>query len=85
MAQNRHMANIVPPLTPAQVARAIEVAWEDRPPFNVVLRECGLSQAQVVQLLKRELKPNEFKAWNARVRTPRGQPAGSGSRAPSRG
>jgi uncharacterized protein (TIGR03643 family) len=85
VAQNHRMANIVPPLTPAQVARAIEVAWDDRPPFNMVLRECGLSQTQVVQLLKRELTPNEFKAWNARIRTPRGQPAGPGGRAPSRG
>jgi uncharacterized protein (TIGR03643 family) len=76
------MANIVPPLTSAQVARAIEVAWNDRPPFNVVKRECGLSKAQVVELLKRELKPNEFKAWNARIRTPRGQPSGLG---PARG
>ena len=84
MKQNQAMAKTVPPLTPAQVARAIEVAWDDRPPFNIVLRECGLSHGQVVQLLKRELTPNAFKVWNARIRTARGQPGGSGSRAPQR-
>jgi uncharacterized protein (TIGR03643 family) len=84
VAQNQPMAKTVPPLTPAQVARAIEVAWDDRPPFNMVLRECGLSHGQVVQLLKRELTPNAFKVWNARISTARGSPGGSGSRAPQR-
>ena len=76
------MAKTVPSLTPAQIARAIEVAWDDRPPFNRVLRECGLSHGQVVQLLKRDLTPNAFKTWNERIRTARGQPAGPGTRAP---
>ena len=79
------MAKTVPPLTAAQIARAIEVAWDDRPPFNLVLRECGLAPGQVVQLLKRELTPNAFKVWTARTRTARGQPAGPTRRAPPRG
>jgi uncharacterized protein (TIGR03643 family) len=69
------MAKTVPSLTAAQIARTIEVAWDDRPPFNVVMRECGLSHGQVVQLLKRELTPNAFKVWTARTKTAKGQPA----------
>ena len=76
------MAKTVPSLTPAQIARAIEVAWDDRPPFNRVLRECGLSHGQVVQLLKRELTPNAFKTWNEQICTARGQPSGPGGRVP---
>ena len=76
------MAQTVPSLSAEQIARAIEVAWDDRPPFNRVLRECGLSHGQVVQLLKRELTPNAFKVWTARTRTAKGQPAG---RAPGPG
>ena len=76
------MAKTVPNLTTEQIARTIEVAWDDRPPFNRVLRECGLSHGQVVQLLKRELTPNAFKTWNERIRTARGQPAGPGGRMP---
>ena len=79
------MAKTVPPLTAAQVAHAIEVAWDDKPPFNRVLRECGLSHGQVVQLLKRELTPNAFKVWNARIRTAPGQPATAQRRVPPRG
>jgi uncharacterized protein (TIGR03643 family) len=70
------MAKTVPPLSPEQIARAIEVAWDDRPPFNRVLRECGLAHGQVVQLLKRELTPNAFKTWTARTKSARGAPAG---------
>jgi len=69
------MAKLIPPLTPEQIKRAIEIAWDDRPPFNAVLRQCGLSHGQVVQLLKRELTPNAFKVWTARTQTARGQPA----------
>jgi len=69
------MAKTVPPLSAEQIERAIQVAWDDRPPFNRVLRECGLSHGQVVQLLKRELTPNAFKVWTERTRTAKGQPA----------
>jgi uncharacterized protein (TIGR03643 family) len=78
------MAKTVPPLTAEQIARAIEVAWDDRPPFNTVLRQCGLSHGQVVQLLKRELTPNAFKVWSARMRSAPGQPSPAGRRAPPR-
>ena len=78
------MAKTIPPLTAEQIARAIEVAWDDRPPFNAVLRQCGLSHGQVVQLLKRELTPNAFKVWSARLRSAAGQPAPAGRRAPPR-
>jgi hypothetical protein len=41
-----------------------------------VLRECGLSHGQVVQLLKRELTPNAFKVWTARIQAAKGRPVG---------
>lgn len=85
LTDNRAMAKTVPPLTAEQIARAIEVAWDDRPPFNRVLRECSLSHGQVVQLLKRELTPTAFRAWTARTQAARGQPAGPTRRTPPRG
>ena len=78
------MAKTVPPLSAAEIERAIAVAWDDRPPFHAVLRQCGLSHGQVVQLLKRELTPNAFKTWSARMRSAPGQPAPSGRRPPPR-
>lgn len=68
MADNHGMAKPVPRLSPEEIKRVIEVAWDDRPPFSAVLRSHGLSPGQVVQLLKRELTPNAFKVWTARTR-----------------
>ena len=51
-----------------QIRQVIDLAWNDRPPFNAVLMRHGLSPGQVVQLLKRELTPNAFKIWRTRTR-----------------
>ena len=62
------MAKPVHRLSAAEIARVIQIAWDDRPPFNAVLLSHGLTQGQLVQLLKRELTPNAFKLWAARTR-----------------
>ena len=71
------MAKPVPRLTAAEIARVIATAWDDHPPFNAVLLSHGLTQGQLVQLLKRELTPNAYKLWVARTR-------GAKAAAPSR-
>jgi uncharacterized protein (TIGR03643 family) len=63
------MAKPVPRLTPAQIERIIATAWDDKPPFNAVLIEHGLTEGQLVQLLKRELTSNAYKVWVARTRS----------------
>lgn len=77
------MAKTIPRLTPEDIQRVIAVAWDDRPPFPAVLRSHGLSHGQVVQLLKRELTPNAFKVWQARIRGP-AAPLRAATRAPAR-
>ena len=62
------MAKPIPRLTPAQIERVIATAWDDRLPFNAVLMQHGLTEGQLVQLLKRALTPNAFKTWSARAR-----------------
>lgn len=62
------MAKPVPRLSAAEIKQVIDIAWNDRPPFNAVQLSHGLSPGQVVQLLKRELTPNAFKVWTARTR-----------------
>ena len=68
------MAKPAPHLTAAEIARVIEIAWDDRPPFNAVLLSHGLNEGQVVALLKRELTPNAYKLWAQRAGTQRGRP-----------
>ena len=62
------MAKPVPRLTPVEIQRVIATAWDDHPPFNAVLMSHGLTQGQLVQLLKRELTSSAFKLWTARSR-----------------
>jgi uncharacterized protein (TIGR03643 family) len=62
------MAKPVPRLSAAEIAGVIKTAWDDRPPFNAVLMSHGLTQGQLIQLLKRELTPSAFKLWAARSR-----------------
>jgi uncharacterized protein (TIGR03643 family) len=49
------------------VSRVIEMAWEDRTPFEAIETNFGLSEAQVIALMRRTLKLGSFKTWRARV------------------
>ena len=77
------MAKPVPRLSPAEIERVIATAWDDHPPFDAVLMRHGLTQGQLVQLLKRELTLSAFKLWNARTRGG-GKSAAQSRRAPGR-
>jgi uncharacterized protein (TIGR03643 family) len=47
--------------------RIIEMAWEDRTPFDAIQFQFGLSEAKVKELMKKALKPSSYKLWRARV------------------
>ena len=55
------------PLTPPDISRIIEMAWEDRTPFEAIESTYGLTEPEVITLMRRELKPTAFKNWRARV------------------
>ncbi|CAN8141115.1 TIGR03643 family protein [uncultured Thiomicrorhabdus sp.] len=54
-------------LDSASISRVIEMAWEDRTPFEAIEANYGLCEAEVIKLMRRELKPKSFKAWRERV------------------
>jgi uncharacterized protein (TIGR03643 family) len=54
-------------LTPEETDRIIAMAWEDRTPFSAIEYQFGLTEADVIKLMKRELKLNSLKLWRARV------------------
>ncbi len=43
------------------------MAWEDRTPFDAIEQSFGLSEAQVIQLMRLKLKRNSFELWRKRV------------------
>jgi len=43
------------------------MAWEDRTPFEAIAVQFGLSEADVIALMRRELKRSSFNLWRKRV------------------
>ncbi|MGB0981512.1 MAG: TIGR03643 family protein [Winogradskyella sp.] len=49
------------------IDRIIEMAWEDRTPFDAITFQFNLKEQEVITLMRRELKPKSFRLWRARV------------------
>lgn len=47
--------------------RIIEMAWEDRTPFEAIEWQFGLNEQAVIELMRREMKPSSFRMWRKRV------------------
>ena len=54
-------------LTIAQIDRVIEMAWEDRTPFEAIKYQFALAEKDVIALMSAELKRSSFNLWRARV------------------
>lgn len=54
-------------LSAADLSRVIEMAWEDRTPFDAIEQHFGLSEPQVIALMRKELKRGSFNLWRQRV------------------
>ncbi len=54
-------------LSTEATSRIIEMAWEDRTPFEAIQTTFGLSESDVISLMRRELKPGSFRLWRERV------------------
>jgi uncharacterized protein (TIGR03643 family) len=50
-----------------QIDRVIEMAWEDRTPFEAIQLQFGLSEADVIKLMRQQLKPSSWRLWRKRV------------------
>lgn len=55
------------PFTDEDLSRIIEMAWEDRTPFESIAVQFGLSEGDVITLMRRQLKPSSFRLWRQRV------------------
>lgn len=49
------------------IDRVIEMAWEDRTPFEAIQIQFGLSEAATIKIMRSELKRNSFNLWRKRV------------------
>lgn len=49
------------------IDRIIEMAWEDRTPFEAIKIQFGFSESDVIALMRKELKRGSFNLWRKRV------------------
>lgn len=54
-------------LDPETVSRVIEMAWEDRTPFEAIEVQFGLKEKDVIALMRQHLKASSFRLWRKRV------------------
>ncbi len=54
-------------MEPKDIDRIIEMAWEDRTTFEAIKIQFNFSEADVIQLMRKELKRSSFNLWRKRV------------------
>lgn len=62
MAKQKH-----PHLTDRDINRIVEMGWEDRTPFDAIQVQFGLKEQEVIEIMRREMKPSSFRMWRKRV------------------
>ncbi len=55
-------------MTEEQIDRIIEMAWEDRTPFEAIEFQFGLKENDVRKLMSKHMKESSFKMWRERVK-----------------
>jgi len=53
--------------TERELDRIIEMAWEDRTPFEAIAFQFGISEQDTIEIMRREMKPSSFRMWRKRV------------------
>ena len=51
----------------ADISRIVEMAWEDRTPFDAILQSYGINESAVIDLMRQAMKPSSFRMWRKRV------------------
>ena len=50
-----------------ETSRIIEMAWEDRTTFDSIKDQFGLSESEVIKIMRKNMKKSSFKMWRKRV------------------
>ncbi|MEL6558967.1 MAG: TIGR03643 family protein [Bacteroidota bacterium] len=54
-------------LSESDIDRVIEMAWEDRTPFEAIESQFGLPEKEVIKVMRNNLKRSSFNLWRKRV------------------
>jgi uncharacterized protein (TIGR03643 family) len=64
---SKHATLLPEHLSSADISRVIEMAWEDRTPFEAIETLYMINESMVIQLMRYHLKSRSFKVWRERV------------------
>ena len=59
------MSNV---LSPEDIDRIIQMAWEDRTPFEAIQVQFGLKEKDVIELMRKEMRRSSFEMWRERMK-----------------
>ena len=62
------MSKVNPDFSEEDISRIIEMAWEDRTPFEAILKNYGLDEPKLMRLMQSNLKKTSYKLWRKRVK-----------------
>ena len=54
-------------LSSSNIDRIISLAWEDEVPFKAIKYQYGISEADVIKIMRKNIKRSSFKMWRKRV------------------
>tara|TARA_B100001564_G_scaffold168840_1_gene141864 strand:+ start:590 stop:865 length:276 start_codon:yes stop_codon:yes gene_type:complete len=54
-------------LSDADEDRIIQMCWEDRTPFDVIIKQFELSEKEIISVMRNNLKRSSFIRWRKRV------------------
>ena len=55
-------------LSQGDISAIIQMAWEDRTSFETIHERIGLSESEVIRLMRSELKSGSFIVWRMRMK-----------------
>ena len=61
------MSRLMTQMTDAEMSAIIEMAWDDDTSFDAIEAQTGLAEPQIIEIMRRALKPNSFRLWRKRV------------------
>ncbi len=54
-------------LSQEDIDRIVEMAWEDRTPFDAITFQFGVPEKEVIELMREEMKASSWRMWRARM------------------
>ena len=64
----RKSSNKAMNLSVGDISAVIQMAWEDRTTFETIHERVGISESDVIKIMRSELKPDSFKLWRKRMK-----------------